>query len=927
MSSENRDDRTARLEEAIRRRREQAGSAPALPSRPADVVAKLGEMQRSLWFLHRLEPASAAYNLASAFRTSGRLDEQRLQRALDEVCAAHRILRSNFVSSQGEVIQSIDHERRLTLEKFVVPASAIEARATAEACRPFVLESGPLVRLILVCAEDSEQTLLALIAHHIVLDERSLVIFWTQFCQAFSTPGTVAPPARQFDDFVHAAAERSQDDRERQLDFWRARLDPAPQDLDLPFSRTLADGSDRHGRLLRRPTEAGLMNRIEQTAARLSTTPFAVLAFAFRVLLARYTDSADVAFGTPISTRTRRETAEMLGYFLNPVVLNVAIDEDAGVEEALGAFAREIGRCRAHASLPFDELTEHFGPERRGASHPFFQTMFVLQEATDPLRLQDVVLEPIELDLGVAKFDLTLFTTVRSGELELGVEFVSQRFAEETMACLLGHYETLIANLVAGSTSPVAAIEMLTVEERLEIEEGSRGAELVADRAALLPERIAEQCGLRRDRPAVACGANQWTWQELEQRARSVTHDLVRLGVEPGDRVALIVDRSCELVAGLLGILWAGAAYVPIDPSYPDERNRDVLDDAEVAAIVTQRRFVESVPSSMMERVVLADADRQARDRDEALAPIAAVSGERPAYLLYTSGSTGRPRGVVISHANLRTSNQARETYYGPPPDRFLLLSSVAFDSSVAGIFWTLSTGGTLILPTPEQARDVRKLVDVVAEKRPTTLLTVPSLYGALIGFADEVRLASLKVAIVAGEACPAGLASRHFEIAPQARLFNEYGPTEATVWATVHEIDACLHRRRFRSADRFPESPSRFSTLDDVSYRNRSLGRPGSRSDGRRGLLAARRRNGSAVRRRRRGDALRPATASSGTRRKNSSSSDGSTIRSRSGAIASSRPRSRPLSKATPTSERRSSSLAALALIQTTRISSSPSR
>ena len=288
-----------------------------------------------------------------------------------------------------------------------------------------------------------------------------------------------------------------------------------------------------------------------------------------------------------------------------------------------------------------------------------------------------------------------------------------------------------------------------------------------------------------RESAAVVCEGIAQSYEQLAASARALAGRLVSEGVREGDRVALFLDRSPTLVSTILGIQLAGAAYVPLDPGYPAARHRAVLEDAEVATVVTTSTLREALPQGA-DRVVCVDVP--AGDAGEVELPT--LSAQTPAYVLYTSGSTGRPKGVVVSHGNLRASNGARLQFYDAAPKRFLLLPSVAFDSSVAGIFWTLATGGTLIVPNDDEARDPRRLAEMIADEKVTSLLCVPSLYRQILE-AGGRNLNDLELAIVAGESCSSRLVADHFEVLSGTRLFNEYGPTEATVWATVQELTA----------------------------------------------------------------------------------------------------------------------------------------
>ena len=511
-----------------------------------------------------------------------------------------------------------------------------------------------------------------------------------------------------------------------------------------------------------------------------------VFAFAFRLLLHRYTEGHRVAFATPVSTRSHPATAEMLGYFLNPLVIATSVDEQQRVGQGVEHFCAELRALLAHASLPFDVLAAALSPHRRADRHPVFQVMFVYQEEGPAPVLGEVALEPITLDLGASKFDLTLFVTEERGALRTAVEFRADRFDAVWMGGLLDHYEALLAHLPEDRERRVNEVPMLGAAEERRVSAWERGPRLDGPEIDLLPPQVLDHARRQPQVPAVACGGVRLSYGDLETAGRAIAAALLASGVTPGDRVGMFVDRSTQMIAGVIGSHLAGAAYVPMDPSYPDARNRDVLADADVAAVVTTSALRRRLPAGPW-RAIAVDA----LEHDAAAS--ADLPGLRPgslAYILYTSGSTGRPKGVVVTHENLRRSTQARMQFYGTPPKRFLLLPSLAFDSSVAGLFWTLATGGTLVVPTDDEASDVRRLARLVEEHGVTSLLCVPSLYAELLGAGSD-RLHGLETVIVAGESCPSRLAEDHFTSLPHVRLFNEYGPTEATVWATVHELTA----------------------------------------------------------------------------------------------------------------------------------------
>ena len=791
MTAHGSDSRARRLEQAIALKQAQTRTrGVSLPPRPTDHPPRLGEMQRSLWLLHQLDPSSPAYNLASAFRPSGSVAPTDLERSLNQVVSRHRLLRSTFRARRDAVMQVVHPHVPVPVEVMEVEGGAVLTTAVGEARKPFDLETGPLIRMRIIEVPSTHDRLVLLVVHHILADERSLGRLWRELAEAYAGQPPETSDQRQFDDYVYWQTQRGRSDRERELDYWQRKLTPPPDDVALPTARPTGDGRGRRGRLLRQTVGGPVQQDIRRLATATGATPFLVCAFAFRLLLERYDPGRSIAFATPVSTRSHPAAADMIGYFLNPVVLGGSADEGRSVAENVEQFARETRERLAHAALPFDVLAEALAPPRQPGRHPIFQVMFVFQETPTPPTLGDLHLEPVALDLGESKFDLTLFVSQARDTLEVAVEYRADRFGEIGMRNLLGHYATLLTHLADDPGRPAAGVPMLTpAEERRLLTEWQGAAFDPNDHASLL-QQILERTRCAPDAPAVVCGGAVWRYDQLRTVAWAVARRLSASGVAPGDRVGLFVDRSAWLVAGVLGTHWAGAAYVPLDPGYLAARNGALLEDAAVTTVLTTAALRRRLPAGPWEPVCLdaLDAptvvDHRGAD-DVALPPLSPAS---PAYILYTSGSTGHPKGVLVTHGNLSTSTAARLAVYDSPPERFLLLPSIAFDSSVAGIFWTLSSGGTLVVPTETEARDPCRLATLAAEARVTTLLCVPSLYGPMVRSAGD-RLQGLTTAIVACERCSSRLVREHFRVAPHVRLLNEYGPTETTVWATVHEI------------------------------------------------------------------------------------------------------------------------------------------
>jgi hypothetical protein len=590
-------ERAERLQRAIQAKKAGARARGVdLAARPADQPAALGEMQRGLWVVHQLDPGSSAYNLCSAFRVRGVLDVPRLQRAFTHVVSRHRLLRSTFQADGDTARQVIHAAAALTIERVEAEDGSALVVATREARRPFDLAHGPLVRVQLIDESSGQTRVLLLTVHHILADERSLAFLWKEVAEAYAGRLADTVPAAQYDDYVHWIEHAGASRRDEDLAFWRERLDPQPDDLRLPFEQPASAGS-AEGRLIERRPRASVQAGIRRLATATGATPFMVYAFVFRLLLHRYTHGQRVAFATPVTTRSHPAAAEMIGYFLNPLVVAMPLDEQQQVGPCVEQFCTELKALLAHASLPFDVLAAALAPARQADRHPLFQVMFVYQESDPTPRLGEVALEPITLDLGAAKFDLTLLVSESDGGLQLAVEFRADRFDALWMEALLDHYETLLEHLPADRDRPVREVPMLGVAELQRVSAWERGPQLDGPAMELLPPQMLAQARRQPQEAAVTCGGVSLRYEQLETAGRTIAAALRAEGVKPGDRVALFLPRSTQMIAGVVGSHLAGAAYVPLDPSYPEARNRDVLADAGVATVLTTTALAGRLPA------------------------------------------------------------------------------------------------------------------------------------------------------------------------------------------------------------------------------------------------------------------------------------------------------------------------------------------
>ncbi|QSQ23764.1 non-ribosomal peptide synthase/polyketide synthase [Pyxidicoccus parkwayensis] len=761
--------------------------------------------QQRLWFLEQLTPGTATYNMPAAVRLQGPLDTPALQRSFDELVRRHEPLRTTFPSEAGQPVQVIAPATARPLPVVDLTHLSPEQReaealrlAREDAQSGFDLSTGPLLRTTLLRLSETEHVLL-LCMHHTVSDGWSLGVLVRELAALYGAfrQGQASPlpelPLRYADYALWQREWLRGDVLNTQLDYWKRQLSGAPEALELPTDRPRPPVLSSRGATLPVALPRELMESVKALCQREGVTPFMLLLAAFQTLLARYSGQEDVSVGTPIANRRHAGLEGLIGFFANTLVLRSHV-RTGGSFRALLAQVREttLGAYE-HQDVPFEKLVDELQPVRDLSRTPLFQAMFSLQDTLVPtLHEAALTLEPLPVDAGVAKFELHLDVGfLADGGLAGGLAYNTDLFDESTGKRLVQHLRVLLEAAVARPEAPLDSLSLLTEGERqllLEQWSGSTPSGLTHD--VLVQELVAAATSRAPDARAVVCGERALTYGELSRQSHRLARHLRSLGVGPEVRVALCVERSPEMVVALLAILEAGGAYVPLDPAYPRERLALLVEDSRPRVLVTCGPLKELFASSPCP-VVCLDADAAAISvlSDAPLA--SAQSPDSAAYVIYTSGSTGRPKGVVVSHRNLVHSTRARNAHYGAPPSAYLLLSSIAFDSSVAGIFWSLCEGGTLVLPEGDTQQDLHALTALIARERVSHLLTVPSFYRVLLEQARSGELGTLRAAIVAGESCPAALVQQHHALVPGAELHNEYGPTENSVWATVQRLAA----------------------------------------------------------------------------------------------------------------------------------------
>ncbi|MEH1767283.1 MAG: amino acid adenylation domain-containing protein [Nostoc sp.] len=759
-------------------------------------IFPLSFAQQRLWFLEQLEPGNPFYNQPATVRLTGALNLTVLEQSFNEIIRRHEALRTTFTVVEGQPVQVIAPTLALKLpvvdlqklphadrEKEVVRV------ATKEAQVPFNLVEGPLLRCTLLRLDEVEYVLLFTM-HHIISDGWSKGILIREMAalyEAFST-GQLSPLPElpiQYADFAAWQRKWLQGDvLKSQISYWQKQLEDAPAILELSTDHPRPAVQTFRGATYSFQLSVELLQALKKLSQQQGTTLFMTLLAAFQTLLWRYTGQEDVVVGSPIANRNRAEIEGLIGFFVNTLVLRTNLAGNPTFGELLTRVQEVALEAYAHQDLPFEQLVEELQPQRDLSRTPLFQVMFALQNAPmSALELPGLSLSLLASESGSTKFDLTLLMTETAQGLVGSLEYSTDLFESSTIIRMARHLQTLLFGIVANPQQRLSELPLLTeAEKALLVKWNDTQAEYPKDQC--IHQLFEAQVERTPDAVAVVFEDEQLTYCELNARANQLAHYLRSLGVKPEVLVGICVERSLDMIVGLLGILKAGGAYVPLDPTYPQERLSFVLEDAQVSLVISHLSLVNSLGQMT---VICLDTDWETIVKCSRNQPRNRATPENLAYIIYTSGSTGKPKGVPVNHRNLVHSTSARIAYYSEPVRSFLLIPSFAFDSSVAVIFWTLCQGSTLILLKEASQKDIWQLANAITQYQISHWLSVPSLYTALLAHIPPAELISLRTVIVAGESCSSALVKRHYQLLSQASLFNEYGPTETTIWSSVY--------------------------------------------------------------------------------------------------------------------------------------------
>nr|WP_052313046.1 non-ribosomal peptide synthetase [Corallococcus coralloides] len=747
--------------------------------------------QQRLWFLDQLTPGSAAYNIQAALRLKGPLEVNALEQAFTHVVQRHEALRTTFGSVEGRPFQRIASDTSFALRRVDVSGIRDRARETArvateEAQRPFDLEAGPLMRALLVKEGEGEHVLV-LVMHHIVSDGWSMGVMVREVGRAYEAKvkGTTAqeePLEVQYADWAAWQREWLEGGAlEEQLGWWRQRLAGAPAALELPTDKPRPVVPSSAGASLDVHLPRSLAGSVKALAKQEGVTPFMVLLAAWQVVLARHAGQDDVSVGTPIAGRQRVETEGLIGFFVNTLVLRTRVESGASFRELLAQVRETTLGAYAHQDVPFEKLVEALQPARDLARHPLFQVLFTLQNTpVTPWAVPGLSAAPYALARQASKFDLALSLTEQEDGFAGSVEYSTDLYEERTVRRWMEGFERMVRALVEKPEQRVGDVEWMGAEERRRVvEEWNRTGKTYGPKDECGHEAFEAVVDARPEAEAVRTEAGGVSYAEVEAKANQLAHHLKGQGVSPEVRVGLLVERSVEWVVGMLAVLKAGGAFVPVDVTLPAMRVGELLEESGVALVLTSQRFAALVPNPHTP-VVLMDADAVQLAKHPTARPTKNMSPESMAYVLFTSGSTGKPKGVMVRHGGLANMAHAVAEAHGvKPEDRVLQYASPGFDASVAEVFSTLAAGASLCLAPREALMPGGALEATVKSLGATVVTLTPSVLGQV----QDGGLEGIRTLISAGEAVPAALVRKWSE---GRRMLNGYGPTEVTVCASV---------------------------------------------------------------------------------------------------------------------------------------------
>ena len=757
--------------------------------------------QQRMWFFDQLEPGSDLYNIGAAVRLKGELDIEALEESLSAIVERHEALRSVFKEEGGEVVQELQRAEKVKVKVVKVRGSKQEEReeeaekiAEQEVSRGFDLGRGPLMRVVVIEAGEQEHVLVVSM-HHIVSDGWSMGILIREMGEIYEgkrrgREAKVEEMKVQYGEYAAWERERLQGEViEEQIKYWREQLGGRLPEMELRTDHPRPAIQSYRGARRSVMLPSPLIAAIARLSQREGLTLFMTLLAAFKTLLHRYTGQEDIVVGTPVAGRNRVELEGLIGLFVNTLVLRTNLSGDPSFRETMSRVRKIALEAYAYQDLPFDKLVEELRPQRGMNYQPLFQVMFILQKAQTALEFEDLTMAPFMLEKKTSLYDLSLQIIEESEGFRAVLEYNSDLFVASGIERALSHYQTLLEGIIADPDCRIRDLPLMTQGEREQVLVEWNNTKSDYPRQICLHHLFEAQVERTPNRIALVYEQQQLSYRELNGRANKLARYLIAAGVRREGLVGISVERSIEMVVGLIGIMKAGAAYVALDGGYPAQRLSYMIEDAQLKILLTSQHMADKFSTSVASVVCL---DSQwpliAQESDENLDSRA--TDTNLAYVIYTSGSTGKPKGVMNTHAGICNRLLWMQDEYGLTEDDSVLQKTpFSFDVSVWEFFWPLITGARLVMAKPGGHLDSAYIVKKIVKEKITTIHFVPSMLQAFLEEQDVTTASYLKRVICSGEALPFQLQER-FHSRMDAELHNLYGPTEAAVDVTYWACD-----------------------------------------------------------------------------------------------------------------------------------------
>ena len=765
--------------------------------------------QHSMWLVQALLPDTATYHQPIAIRLTGRIDRTVVNQAIEQIARRHESLRTAFIQSGETLVQHIckpaefvvnRREISLHLPTTELQHQALQTTLLDEVRQPFDLAVAPLWRVLWIELAEDDQVL-ALTFHHSIIDEWSMRIFCDELSALYQTAGNFQAASLpelpiQYADYASwQRARQATDEWEKSIAYWKDQLGDLPPALDLPIDKVRPMQLSGEGTIHEFRLSAHLTRQIRQLARSESTTLFTTMLAAFHVWLARHTGQTDLIVGTPLANRERPEVQPLIGYFLNTLPIRVRVDGELNFRSVLQQIHQAFWDGYTHAEIPFERLVELTVKQRELGRHPIYQVMFVLlEESVEELRLGDAIGRPLWAPTATSKNDLTLDIQATGDEWVCRLEYATDLFTQTSIERFAVHFVELLNSIVKDPDTQIGRLNIFDSDERHQIIRGRHQFQSFSPANLSIHKSFEEQVRRTPNAIAVTYQDESLSYSQLNCLANRLARELVENQTEFGSRVGICLERSLEMVVGILAILKAGAAYVPLDPRYPPDRLSYMIQDSEITVLIcdatTSPMFANSpIPLSVIQ------ASKDLTEVD--FSPVE-VSSDDAAYVIYTSGSTGQPKGCVVTHGNVVRLFQSTEALFGfNQIDVWTLFHSFAFDFSVWEIWGALFYGGRLVVVPYEVTRSPDEFLDLLIHEEVTVLNQTPSAFRHLIeaenSRSDQADLWRLRYVIFGGEGLDPrsllGWVQRHGIDQPE--LINMYGITETTVHVTYHRISS----------------------------------------------------------------------------------------------------------------------------------------